>query len=57
VLAPLLAFVIVGQLPLVWIAAISAGLMILSSTILVPEARAERRRVRLAVPLRVVAGE
>ncbi len=57
VLAPLLAFVIVGQLPLVWIAAISAGLMILSSAILVPEARAERRRVRLAVPLRVVAGE
>ena len=41
---------IVGQLPLVWIAAISAGLMILSSAILVPEARAERRRVRLDRP-------
>ena len=58
VLAPLLAFVVVGQLPLHWIATISAMLMILSSAILVPEVRAERRRVRLeAVPVRVVAGD
>jgi predicted MFS family arabinose efflux permease len=57
VLAPLLAFLVVGQLPLVWIAVISASLMIVASAILVPEARAERRRVRLEVPLRVVAGE
>lgn len=58
VLAPLLAFAVVGQLPLPWIATISAMLMILSSAILVPEVRAERRRVRLAaVPVRVVAGD
>jgi MFS family permease len=58
VLAPLMAFLVIGQLPLTWIAVISASLMIVSSAILVPEARAERRRVRIeAVPLRVVAGE
>jgi predicted MFS family arabinose efflux permease len=58
VLAPLMAFLVIGQLPLTWIAVISASLMIVSSAILVPEARAERKRVRIeAVPLRVVAGE
>ena len=39
-----------------WIAVISASLMIVASAILVPEARAERRRVHVELPLRVVAG-
>jgi predicted MFS family arabinose efflux permease len=41
--APLLAFVVVERLSLGWVAAIAAALMIVSSLVLVPEARAERR--------------
>jgi MFS family permease len=56
VLAPLLAFVVVGVVPLPVIALTSALLMIISSAILVPEARAERR-IRLEMPVRIVAGD
>ena len=56
VLAPLLAFVVVGVVPLEVIAITSALLMIVSSAILIPEARAERR-VRLQMPITVVAGD
>jgi predicted MFS family arabinose efflux permease len=56
VLAPLLAFVVVGVVPLPVIALTSALLMIISSAILIPEARAERR-VRLEMPVRIVAGD
>lgn len=49
--APLLAFAVVEQLSLGWVAAIAAGLMVVSSIVLVPEARAERARARaLAAP-------
>jgi predicted MFS family arabinose efflux permease len=41
--APLLAFVVVERLSLGWVAAIAAALMVVSSLVLVPEARAERR--------------
>jgi hypothetical protein len=43
VLAPLLAFAVVGLLPLQAIAATAVLLMLISAAILVPEARAERR--------------
>jgi predicted MFS family arabinose efflux permease len=56
VVAPLLAFVVIGALPLEVIAVTSALLMIVSSAILIPEARAERRS-RLAMPITVVAGD
>ncbi len=56
VLAPLLAFVVVGVVPLPVIALTSALLMIISSAILIPEARAERRE-RLEMPVRIVAGD
>ena len=56
VLAPLLAFAVVGVLPLPVIALTSALLMVISSAILIPEARAERR-LRLELPIRVVAGD
>jgi hypothetical protein len=56
VLAPLLAFVVVGVVPLPVIALTSALLMIISSAILIPEARAERR-IRLEMPVRIVAGD
>jgi len=56
VLAPLLAFVVVGVVPLEVIAITSALLMIVSSAILIPEARAERR-IRLQMPITVVAGD
>lgn len=44
--APLLAFVVVERLSLGWVAAIAAALMVVSSLVLVPEARAERARNR-----------
>ena len=56
VIAPLLAFVVVGTLPLEAIATTAALLMIISSAILIPEARAERR-VRLELPITVAAGD
>jgi MFS family permease len=56
VLAPLLAFLVVGVVPLEVIAVVSALLMVVSSAILIPEARAERR-IRLEMPVRVVAGD
>ena len=56
VLAPLLAFVVVGVVPLELIAITSALLMVVSSAILVPEARAERR-TRMEMPVRIVAGD
>jgi MFS family permease len=56
VVAPLLAFVVIGALPLEAIAITAALLMIVSSAILIPEARAERR-IRLEMPIRVVAGD
>jgi MFS family permease len=43
VTAPLLAFSVVGQLSLGWIAVLSAGLIVLSSLVLIPEARNEIR--------------
>ena len=55
-LAPLLAFVVVGVAPLELIAIVSAVLMIVSSAILIPEARAERR-IRMEMPVRIVAGD
>lgn len=42
-LAPVLAFAIVGQVSLLWIALISTALIIAASVMLVPEYRAERR--------------
>jgi Na+/melibiose symporter-like transporter len=48
VCAPLLAFTVVGHLALGWIAAIAVALILLSAAVLVPEARAEQRRARLA---------
>jgi predicted MFS family arabinose efflux permease len=56
VLAPLLAFMVIGVLPLEVIAITAALLMVISSAILVPEARAERR-TRLEMPVRIVAGD
>jgi hypothetical protein len=56
VLAPLLAFMVIGVLPLEVIAITAAILMVISSAILVPEARAERR-TRLEMPVRIVAGD
>ena len=56
VLAPLLAFLVVGFVPLEVIAITAALLMVISSAILVPEARAERR-TRMAMPVRIVAGD
>jgi hypothetical protein len=47
-LAPLAGFAIVGHVPLGWVAAVAAVLMIASSLVLVPEARAERRARALA---------
>lgn len=41
--APLLAFVVVERFSLGWVAFIAAALMVVSSLVLVPEARAERR--------------
>ncbi len=43
--APLLAFVVVERFSLGWVAFIAAAMMIVSSLVLVPEARAERRRL------------
>jgi len=42
VLAPLAGFAIVGHVSLGWVAVVAAGLMVASSMVLVPEARAER---------------
>lgn len=42
VLAPILAFVVIEYLALTTVAWIAAGLMVLSSLVLLPEARAER---------------
>lgn len=47
-LAPLAGFAIVGHVPLGWVAAIAALLMVASSLVLVPEARAERKARALA---------
>ena len=44
VLAPLLAFAVIAHLPISVVAIISALLMVAASLVLVPEARAERRR-------------
>ena len=44
VTAPLVGFLVIERFSLGWVAAIAAGLMIVSSVVLVPEARAERQR-------------
>ena len=48
VTAPVLGFLVIERFSLGWVAAIAAGLMVVSSAVLVPEARAERRRRALA---------
>jgi Major Facilitator Superfamily len=47
--APLLAFAVVERFSLGWVAFIAAALMVVSSAVLVPEARAERRAARAAL--------
>ncbi|MEY4606161.1 MAG: hypothetical protein RLY45_921 [Actinomycetota bacterium] len=44
-LAPIVGFAIIGEVPLVWIAVISALLILVASAMLVPDYRAERRTV------------
>jgi MFS family permease len=57
VCAPLLAFAVVEHLALGTVAMLAAGLMVLSSLVLVPEARAERRTRGGAQMLSVSAGD
>ena len=62
--APLVAFLVIDQVSLGWVAAISAALMVVSALVLVPEVRAERR-IKLGRtdidgvidPIRVIAGD
>ncbi|MGA0895457.1 MAG: hypothetical protein ACO3S5_12595, partial [Ilumatobacteraceae bacterium] len=49
-LAPIVGFAIIGEVPLVWIAVISALLILVASAMLVPDYRAERRTI--TVPAR-----
>jgi predicted MFS family arabinose efflux permease len=49
--APLLAFLVIERFSLGWVAVIAAAMMVVSSLVLVPEARAERRaRAAAALP-------